>query len=65
MLVEVIKPIQGKAYFEGDVISLSEEESRALIEAGLVIPAMSTVETAENSPIENASLKTAKGKGKK
>jgi len=47
------------------VISLSEEESRALIEAGLVIPAMSTVETAENSPIENASLKTAKGKGKK
>ena len=39
MRVEILKPIQGKAYFEGDVIELPDDQARNLIEAGFCIPA--------------------------
>ena len=39
MKVEILKPIQGKAYFEGDVIELDDDQAKRLIEAGFCIPA--------------------------
>lgn len=65
MKVEVIKPIQGFAYFEGDVLEMEDSQARSLIESGHVIQAKSEIETAEGGTGENAALKTAKGKGKK
>ena len=39
MKVEILRPIQGKAYFEGDVIELDNDQAKRLIEAGFCIPA--------------------------
>ena len=39
MYVEILRPIQGKAYFEGDVIELDDAQAKRLIEAGFCIPA--------------------------
>jgi hypothetical protein len=37
MIVEIIKPIQGKAYFEGDVIELPDDQAMRLIEGGFCV----------------------------
>lgn len=60
MKVELVKPIPGKAYFEGDVIELSDADGRAWCESGHAIPAKEKatapkVETAESQQALTAS----------
>ncbi len=74
MKVEILKPIQGKAYFEGDVIELDNDQAKRLIEAGFCVPAKDSfifpddlaaapIETAESKATpEKAVLKSGKKK---
>lgn len=76
MKVEVLKPMPGKAYFEGDVFDLPTDQARAFIESGHCIPAKEEMDKLGNEEVhttespapavaENAMVKTAKGKGKR
>jgi len=57
MKIELVRPVRGIAYFEGDVIEVPDEKGRALCESGHAIPAKDTLppakaiqpETAESS----------------
>jgi len=74
MRVEILKPIQGKAYFEGDTIDLDDAQAKRLIEAGFCIPvkdsfvfpddlATAPIETGESRATpEKAVLKSGKKK---
>lgn len=70
MKVEIIKPVAGLSYFEGDVVDLAPDRAKDLIVLGFCIPVKDStqIETAEAPDVqqaENASIKTPKGKGKR
>jgi hypothetical protein len=74
MKVELLRPIAGKAYFEGDTVEVSDEQARAWIESGHAIPAMakavpdtqpSTTQAPQPLSAETTSVLVAKGRGRK
>jgi hypothetical protein len=46
MKVEIVKPIQGAAYFQGDLVETSDEKGRAWCESGHAIPSKEETEKA-------------------
>jgi hypothetical protein len=73
MKVELLRPIAGKAYFEGDTVEVSDEQARAWIESGHAIPAMvkapgtppSTTQAPQPLSAETTSVLVAKGRGRR
>jgi hypothetical protein len=63
MYVELLKPVKGKAYFEGDRIELPEDQAKRLIEAGFCIQVEKPFVFPDDLPLSPSPLGEGRGEG--